>query len=152
MFTQIVIGYIPTPEGLAALDTAIQLAKEGGAHLTVVNTGRDGNYADPTFASAKDIDHIDLQLAARPSRCCSTPPAASSPSRLPEARERGRCGGRSSRAAAPAMPWRESGPEARPDAAASGDRSVDSVSARRRSGLYWRLTDPGTGARGVVRA
>lgn len=63
MFTQIVIGYIPTPEGLAALDTAIELAKEGGAHLTVVNTGRDGNYADPTFASAKDIDHIDLQLA-----------------------------------------------------------------------------------------
>jgi nucleotide-binding universal stress UspA family protein len=63
MFTQIVIGYIPTPEGLAALDTAIQLAKEGGAHLTVVNTGRDGNYADPIFASAEEIDTIDLQLA-----------------------------------------------------------------------------------------
>ncbi|HET8987764.1 MAG TPA: universal stress protein [Humibacillus sp.] len=62
MFTQIVVGYIPTPEGLAALDTAIALAKEGGAHLTVVNTGRDGNYSDPTFASAEDIDSIDLQL------------------------------------------------------------------------------------------
>ena len=63
MFTQIVVGYIPTPEGLAALDTALALAKEGGAHLTVVNTGRDGNYADATFASAEEIDAIDLQLA-----------------------------------------------------------------------------------------
>lgn len=63
MFTQIVVGYIPTPEGLAALDAAIALAKEGGGHLTVVNTGRAGNYADATFASAEEIDSIDLQLA-----------------------------------------------------------------------------------------
>jgi hypothetical protein len=63
MFTQIVVGYIPTPEGLAALHSALALAKEGGAHLTVVNTGRDGNYADATFASAEEIDAIDLQLA-----------------------------------------------------------------------------------------
>jgi nucleotide-binding universal stress UspA family protein len=63
MFTQIVVGYNPTPEGLAALDTAIELAREGGGHLTVVNTGRNGNYSDPTFASAKEIDTIDLQLA-----------------------------------------------------------------------------------------
>jgi nucleotide-binding universal stress UspA family protein len=63
MFTQIVVGYIPTPEGLAALKSAIELAKRGSAHLTVVNTGRAGNYADPTFATAQDIDAIDLQLA-----------------------------------------------------------------------------------------
>ena len=63
MFTQIVVGYIPTPEGLAAFHSALVLAKEGGAHLTVVNTGRDGNYADATFASAEEIDAIDLQLA-----------------------------------------------------------------------------------------
>ena len=63
MFTQIVVGYIPTPEGLAALHAAIALAKEGGGHLTVVNTGRAGNYADATFASAEEIDSIDLQLA-----------------------------------------------------------------------------------------
>lgn len=63
MFTQIVVGYIPTPEGLAALESAIDLAKRGSAHLTVVNTGRAGNFADPTFATAKDIDAIDLKLA-----------------------------------------------------------------------------------------
>ena len=63
MFTQIVVGYIPTPEGLAALDAAIALAKEGGGHLTVINTGRVGHHADSTFASAEEIDSIDLQLA-----------------------------------------------------------------------------------------
>lgn len=63
MFARIVVGYIPTAEGVAALDTAVELARQDGAHLTVVNTGRDGNYADPTFASAEDIDTIDLQLA-----------------------------------------------------------------------------------------
>jgi len=63
MFAKIVVGYIPTPEGVAALDAAIGLAREGGSHLTVVNTGRDGNYADATFATAEDMDAIDLQLA-----------------------------------------------------------------------------------------
>lgn len=63
MFARIVVGYIPTPEGVAALDTAIGLARAGGGHLTVVNTGRDGNYADATFATAEDIDTIDRQLA-----------------------------------------------------------------------------------------
>lgn len=63
MFAKIVVGYIPTPEGSAALDAAIGLARSRGSHLTVVNTGRDGNYADPSFATAEDIDTIDLQLA-----------------------------------------------------------------------------------------
>jgi nucleotide-binding universal stress UspA family protein len=63
MFAKIVVGYIPTPEGVAALDAAIGLARADTAHLTVVNTGRDGNYADPSFATAEDIDTIDLQLA-----------------------------------------------------------------------------------------
>jgi nucleotide-binding universal stress UspA family protein len=63
MFAKIVVGYIPTPEGVAALDAAIALAREGGSHLTVVNTGRDGNYSDPSFATAEDMDTIDLQLA-----------------------------------------------------------------------------------------
>ena len=63
MFAKIVVGYIPTPEGVAALDAAVGLARQSGAHLTVINTGRDGNYADPTFATAEDMDTIDLQLA-----------------------------------------------------------------------------------------
>ncbi len=60
----IIVGYIPTPEGLAALDYAMANAKATGATLTVVNTGNDGDYADPVFAQAKDLDALDAQLAA----------------------------------------------------------------------------------------
>jgi len=49
MFTQIVVGYIPTPEGLAALDAAIALAKEGGGHLTGASP-RQGSWR-PTRSS-----------------------------------------------------------------------------------------------------
>nr|WP_294691654.1 universal stress protein [uncultured Friedmanniella sp.] len=58
----IVTGYIPTPEGVAAVDYAIEQAKAFGAALTVVNTGKDGNYADPVFASGQDIDALRAQL------------------------------------------------------------------------------------------
>lgn len=60
----IVTGYIPTPEGVAAVDYAIEQAKATGAVLTVVNTGKDGNYSDPVFASGPDLDALAAQLAA----------------------------------------------------------------------------------------
>jgi nucleotide-binding universal stress UspA family protein len=60
----IVVGYIPTPEGVAAVDYAIEQAKAFDARLTVINTGRDGDYADPVFATAQDVDALDSQLAA----------------------------------------------------------------------------------------
>ncbi len=60
----IVTGYIPTPEGTAAVDYAIEQAKATGAVLTVVNTGRDGDYSDPVFASGPDLDALGAQLAA----------------------------------------------------------------------------------------
>ena len=59
----IVTGYIPTPEGVAAVDYAVEQAKATGGALTVVNTGRDGDYSDPVFATAEDIDALDAQLA-----------------------------------------------------------------------------------------
>lgn len=62
---QIVVGYVPTPLGSAALDAAIALVSPDEGHLTVVNTGRDGNYADPVFATAQDMDTIDTQLTQR---------------------------------------------------------------------------------------
>ena len=58
----IVTGYIPTPEGVAAIDYAIEQARATGGHLTVVNTGKNGDYSDPVFASAQDIDALDAQL------------------------------------------------------------------------------------------
>ncbi len=60
----IVVGYIPTPEGVAAVDYAIEQAKAFDGLLTVVNTGKDGDYAHPVFATAEDIDALDAQLTA----------------------------------------------------------------------------------------
>jgi nucleotide-binding universal stress UspA family protein len=61
---RVVTGYIPTAEGVAAVDYAIEQAKVSGGALTVVNTGRDGDYSDPVFATAQDIDALDAQLTA----------------------------------------------------------------------------------------
>ena len=61
----IVVGYIPRPEGLAAVDTAIAEAELRGERLVVVNTGHHGDYADPSFASSQDLEALDGQLTAR---------------------------------------------------------------------------------------
>lgn len=59
----IVAGYLPTPEGNAALEAAQKWALSSGATLIVVNTGREGDYSHPSFATARDIDAIDAELA-----------------------------------------------------------------------------------------
>ena len=61
----IVVGYIPRPEGLAALDHAIVEAERRGERLLVVNTGHHGDYADPSFAASQDLEALDAQLTAR---------------------------------------------------------------------------------------
>lgn len=58
----ILVGYIPTPEGVAAIDYAIAQAKTAGARLTVLNTGKDGDYAHPSFATADDVDALEAEL------------------------------------------------------------------------------------------
>jgi nucleotide-binding universal stress UspA family protein len=60
----IVVGYIPAPPGMAAMERAIHYARLEGARLTVVNTGRDGNFADPVFAEERDIDALEARLTA----------------------------------------------------------------------------------------
>ena len=62
---KILVGYIPTPEGLAAVDWAIDYAKTMSGSLTVINTGKNGDYSHPQFASAQDIDALDAQLPSR---------------------------------------------------------------------------------------
>jgi len=62
---KILVGYIPTPEGLAALHWATEHAKLTGGSLAVLNTARDGDYSDPVFASAQDIDAVEADLAER---------------------------------------------------------------------------------------
>ncbi|GAA3694686.1 universal stress protein [Microlunatus aurantiacus] len=63
--SHVLVGYIPTPEGIAALDYAIAYAEQNEARLTVVNTAKDGDYAHPQFATAEDVDTIDDLLATR---------------------------------------------------------------------------------------
>ena len=60
----IVVGYIPTPEGLAAVEYATTVAERESAAVTVVNTGMHGNDSDPSFAEATELDAIDDGLAA----------------------------------------------------------------------------------------
>jgi nucleotide-binding universal stress UspA family protein len=60
----IVVGYLPTAEGMAAFDHAKEWAVTNSARLVVVNTGRNGDYAHPSFASAQDVDAIEAELAA----------------------------------------------------------------------------------------
>ncbi len=61
----IVVGYLPTREGSAALDHAIALARRTtDVRLVVVNTGRHGDDSHAHFASGQDIDAIEAELTA----------------------------------------------------------------------------------------
>jgi nucleotide-binding universal stress UspA family protein len=61
--TAIVVGYIPSPEGIAAFERAKDEALMRGARLVVVNSGQTGNFAGPNFATAQDLDAIDAELS-----------------------------------------------------------------------------------------
>lgn len=57
----ILVAYAPRPEGNAALDKGIEIAKRRGERLMVVNaTPGDGD--DETMASASDVDRIEKML------------------------------------------------------------------------------------------
>jgi nucleotide-binding universal stress UspA family protein len=61
---RIVVGYIPSPQGIAAFERAKDEAVHRGARLVVVNTGHHGNYSDAAFATAEDLDAIDAELTS----------------------------------------------------------------------------------------
>jgi nucleotide-binding universal stress UspA family protein len=58
----IVVGYIPTPEGVAAFERAKAEALLREGRLVVVNTGQGGDFTTPSFATAQDIDAIRAEL------------------------------------------------------------------------------------------
>ena len=62
MSRTIVVGYIPSPEGIAAFERAKDEAVLRGEALVVVNTGEAGNFAKPSFATPKDLDAIRKEL------------------------------------------------------------------------------------------
>lgn len=59
----IVVGYIPSPEGVAAFERAKDEAVLRQAQLVVVNTGEHGNYAKPSFAKPQDMEAIEKELS-----------------------------------------------------------------------------------------
>jgi nucleotide-binding universal stress UspA family protein len=57
----IVVGYVPKPEGNAALDRAIDEARLRGSKLVVVNSHRGGREYDPENARQDDEQMVVVQ-------------------------------------------------------------------------------------------
>jgi nucleotide-binding universal stress UspA family protein len=60
----IVVGYVPTPEGRAALRAAVDEALLRQERLHAVNTSRGDSVVDPSFASTDDVAEVRRQLEA----------------------------------------------------------------------------------------
>lgn len=60
----IVVGYVPKPEGRAALDWAVAEAQLRGARLLVLNSSRGDSYLDESLAPEEELHDIDERLAA----------------------------------------------------------------------------------------
>ncbi|GGW61024.1 MULTISPECIES: universal stress protein [Streptomyces] len=60
----VLVGYVPTPEGEAALRAGIDEARLRGERMLVVNASRGDAYVDPRFAQEPDLAHVREDLAA----------------------------------------------------------------------------------------
>src|SRR5215213_8197987 len=60
----IVVGYVPTPEGEAALSAAISEAQLREEPLHVVNSSRGDSLTDPRYASEEALDEADRLKAS----------------------------------------------------------------------------------------
>ena len=60
----IVVGYVPTPEGEAALSAAISEAQLREEPLHVVNSSRGDSLTDPRYASEEALDEVRARLDA----------------------------------------------------------------------------------------
>jgi nucleotide-binding universal stress UspA family protein len=58
----ILVGYIPTAEGMVALQLAIREAKLRQTSVEVVNVALRDNFADITFAPEQDLDAVVERL------------------------------------------------------------------------------------------
>ncbi len=59
----IIVAYVPRPEGQAALDKGIELAKERKENLIVVNATPGGSGEDPSRAEAQDVECFEQLLS-----------------------------------------------------------------------------------------
>ncbi|GAA6527588.1 universal stress protein [Intrasporangium sp. DVR] len=58
----IVVGYIPTTQGEAAITAAITEAKAHGDSILVVNMSRDDKLVDPHRAASGQLSRVDAEL------------------------------------------------------------------------------------------
>ncbi len=59
----IVVAYAPRPEGLAALEKAIEIAKRRNENLVVVNASPGGSKADAAMVGTTEAEHVEKLLA-----------------------------------------------------------------------------------------
>ena len=59
----IVVGYVPKPEGRAALDRAVEEAKLRGGRLVVVNASRGDALVEAGYAGVQEIELVKSRLA-----------------------------------------------------------------------------------------
>lgn len=59
----ILVAYVPRPEGHAALEKGIEIAKRRSERLVVVNVSPGGSQEDPSMAEAIDVERIERLLA-----------------------------------------------------------------------------------------
>ncbi|MFB6784390.1 MULTISPECIES: universal stress protein [unclassified Streptomyces] len=58
----VLVGYVPSPEGEAALRAGADEARTRGETLLVMNASRGDAYVDRGFAQQKDLDHVRRDL------------------------------------------------------------------------------------------
>lgn len=59
----ILVAYAPRPEGHAALDKGIELARERNELLIVVNATPGGTTDDPARASAQEVERVEQLIS-----------------------------------------------------------------------------------------
>ncbi|MGN9776105.1 universal stress protein [Micromonospora sp. H33] len=60
----VLVGYVPSPLGEAALRAAIEQARFRDEAVLVVNTSRGDAYVDPRFAQEPDLERATRELTA----------------------------------------------------------------------------------------
>jgi len=59
----ILVAYVPRPEGQAALDKGLEIAKRRNEPLMVVNAGPGGQGEDASLADVQDCERVEALLA-----------------------------------------------------------------------------------------
>ena len=65
----IVVGYVPKPEGEAALERAVDEARLRAEDLVVVNSSSGGSYADASWATDEQLQAVRGRADAAGVRC-----------------------------------------------------------------------------------